>query len=119
MLVVIIATTFIALRKLSPRFGKLVSEQARRRGILRFAHTRVIANSEEIAFFGGHEVRPSSIRSIDHSTRNDLLQVEKTWILKLYDQLREQTSLIIKKKLWFIMLEQFLMKYFWHSCTSR
>lgn len=63
----VIAITFTALRKLSPRFGKLVSEEARRRGILRFAHTRVIANAEEIAFFDGHEVR------IFHSFSRSLL----------------------------------------------
>lgn len=56
MLAIIISVTFSALRKLSPHFGKLVSEESRRRGVLRFAHTRVIANAEEIAFFDGHEV---------------------------------------------------------------
>ena len=53
---IVIAISGQILRIASPRFGKLVAEESQRRGHLRFVHSRIITNAEEIAFYDGFKV---------------------------------------------------------------
>lgn len=91
---IVIAVTGQVLRVASPKFGHLVAEEASRKGRLREAHARISAHAEEIAFYGGHEA-------------------EHRYLNQAYRSLVSHLKRIIRLKLWYVMLEQLLMKYLW------
>ncbi|KAK2744162.1 hypothetical protein FQN57_004422 [Myotisia sp. PD_48] len=83
-----------AMRVLSPPFGKYVAEEAKLEGEFRFQHARLIDYSEEIALFRGHES-------------------EKGTLDKGYFTLIKHVNRILRRRLYYGFMEDFVIKYFW------
>jgi ABC-type uncharacterized transport system fused permease/ATPase subunit len=90
----VIYSTATILKWARPRFGKLVKEQAELEGRLRYVHSRLITNAEEIAFLGG-------------------ARTERGYLMDAYLYLVKHMNRIFKARVFYTMLEGYLMKYVW------
>jgi ATP-binding cassette subfamily D (ALD) long-chain fatty acid import protein len=88
--------TATLLRKLSPPFGKLKAVEGRKEGDFRALHSRLIANAEEVAFYGGEDM-------------------EKTFLDKGFKELKQWMEKIFGLKIRYNMLEDFVLKYSWSA----
>eukprot|EP00760_Papus_ankaliazontas_P002840 PhM_4_TR11296/c1_g1_i1/m.93325/K15628/PXA; ATP-binding cassette, subfamily D (ALD), peroxisomal long-chain fatty acid import protein len=84
------------LRAVRPNFARLVQEKAAREGDLRWSHTRIIANAEEIAFFGGHH-------------REEVL-LESTFV-----NLTRSVRRSLRLQFHYRAMEDFVTKYLWST----
>ncbi|BGP57781.1 hypothetical protein JCM8202_002434 [Rhodotorula sphaerocarpa] len=89
------ATAWI-LRKVTPAFGKLAAVEAKLEGEFRAAHSRLIINSEEVAFYNGG------------STEKDILT-------RAYLRLIKHVNSIYKIRILYGMTEDFVVKYLWSA----
>lgn len=88
--------TATLLRRLSPPFGKLKAVEGRREGEFRSLHSRLIANAEEVAFYGGADM-------------------ERVFLDKGFKDLRIWMEGIYRLKIRYNMLEDFIVKYSWSA----
>eukprot|EP01012_Entosiphon_sulcatum_P020984 TRINITY_DN2580_c0_g1_i1.p1 TRINITY_DN2580_c0_g1~~TRINITY_DN2580_c0_g1_i1.p1 ORF type:complete len:727 (-),score=112.11 TRINITY_DN2580_c0_g1_i1:15-2195(-) len=88
----------IAKKKIMPAFGKLVAKESELEGFYRTAHTRLVANAEEIAFYDGSPK-------------------EKTIIEQALHKIYQHVAYVRKSKGWVGILDGLLVKY-WASLAG-
>ncbi|SCV69203.1 BQ2448_2223 [Microbotryum intermedium] len=96
LLVSYVLTAWI-LRKVTPAFGKLAAIEAKLEGDFRNAHSRLIINAEEIAFYDG-------------------ASIEKDILNRAYLRLIKHVNSIFKIRILYGMIEDFIVKYMWSAC---
>ena len=84
------------LRAVTPPFGKMAAIEAKLEGSFRSAHSRLITNAEEIAFYNGEGL-------------------EKSILNKTYSQLIKHINSIYRIRIAYNMFEDFLIKYCWSA----
>ncbi|KAI1912884.1 ATP-binding cassette long-chain fatty acid transporter pxa1 [Ophidiomyces ophidiicola] len=84
------------LRRLSPPFGKLKSVEGKKEGDFRSLHSRILANAEEIAFYGGADM-------------------ERVFLSKSFRDLQKWMEGIYGLKIRYNMFEDIVLKYSWSA----
>ncbi|KAL7417460.1 ABC transporter transmembrane region 2-domain-containing protein [Mrakia frigida] len=84
------------LKAITPAFGQFAALTAQLEGELRFTHSRLIENAEEIAFYRGE-------------------QIEKNIIERSYYALIKHLNDVTRVRGWFIMGEEGIVKWLWGS----
>ncbi|KAJ2692982.1 ATP-binding cassette long-chain fatty acid transporter pxa2 [Coemansia sp. IMI 209128] len=93
-IMVIVQMSSGILRFLAPPFGQLAAQEQRLEGELYSTHSRLIEHAEEIALYRGHET-------------------EKQTITHKYLRLVRHINRICRLNVFYNMLEDFVVKYFW------
>ncbi|KNC99596.1 uncharacterized protein SPPG_04983 [Spizellomyces punctatus DAOM BR117] len=84
------------LRAVTPSFGKLAAVEAKLEGDFRSAHSRLITNAEEIAFYHG-------------------AHLEKSILTRTYYRLIKHINHIYRIRIAYNMFEDFIIKYTWSA----
>lgn len=84
------------LKAMAPSFGLLTSVEGRLEGEYRNAHSKLITNAEEIAFYDG-------------------TALERSILIKTYARLASHIRAILRIKVSYIMFEDFIIKYSWSA----
>eukprot|EP01114_Cavostelium_apophysatum_P006669 TRINITY_DN1809_c0_g1_i1.p1 TRINITY_DN1809_c0_g1~~TRINITY_DN1809_c0_g1_i1.p1 ORF type:complete len:764 (+),score=232.80 TRINITY_DN1809_c0_g1_i1:79-2370(+) len=92
----VISLTAKVLQLVQPPFGKMAAQQQALEGELRFVHSRLITNAEEVSFYRGHKIEAEGLRS-------------------KYTALVKHVNKIFKSRIIYGMLEGFFMKYVWSA----
>ncbi|PKY04927.1 hypothetical protein P168DRAFT_289781 [Aspergillus campestris IBT 28561] len=89
-------STAVVLRKLSPPFGKLKAVEGKKEGDFRGLHSRLLANAEEISFYGGADI-------------------ERVFLMRSFKDLQLWMERIYSLKIRYNMIEDMILKYAWSA----
>ena len=89
-------STAVVLRKVSPPFGKLKAVEGKKEGDFRGLHSRLLANAEEISFYGGADI-------------------ERVFLMRSFKDLLRWMEGIYNLKIRYNILEDIILKYAWSA----